>query len=759
MGVRHLCSWITRARASTTVSNRKFFFVILGLSYHPVFTFSRRISDMADLSKDPSGTPSHPQPKKSESITIEEQGQRREYTAITEGKATILFPGGGEVFYNPIQNFNRDLSVLAIKCFGKQWLEDKDKRRRKKKVKNVDKSDAPNTKAEVSQWKEEEGQAEGSNAPGSVTQKGPVDDGAMDVEPKEFAQSKQPSRDQSSCQNIPPFRILDALSATGLRALRYAHEIPFTTEITANDLSASAVDSIYRNIEYNRALNPSAMAKITATTENANTHMYISSYKYHVIDLDPYGTAAPFLDASLQAIVTRDSGTGSTSGGSGGLLCVTCTDAGVWAAAGYSEKCYALYGGHPLKGECSHEAGLRLILNSIAMTAAKYGLSIEPLLSLSIDFYARVFVQVKKSQLEVKNVASKSMLVYNCDSGCGAWKSVSLGQAKEIPTKNGNGTYKKYGLPQAPDFDGNCEHCGFRMHIAGPMWAGELHNPEFLNALLETLDEADPEVYTTLPRIRGMISTALNECTFMNTLPTPITKPEGVDIEGVSHVEETKEPRMKANVRSTPPYPPLENPYFFLIPTKLSKMLHTIAPPQAALRGALMELGYAVGRSHCKPNSIKTTAPYVVVWEVMRQFISKYSPIKESGIVSGSPGYRLLRGPPGGDGKTPKGWEEVAQQVGDIAFDEVLGKDEARVKGDVMKKEIRYQQNPTAHWGPMRAAKSSPHPPKVKVTVGNKRKGTERDAADDDVEKGGESCTEELPVVEEKKVKLDHTSA
>ena len=35
---------------------------------------------------------------------------------------------------------------------------------------------------------------------------------------------------------------------------------------------------------------------------------------YDVIDLDPYGSAAPFLDAAVQAIAD------------GGLLSVTCTD-------------------------------------------------------------------------------------------------------------------------------------------------------------------------------------------------------------------------------------------------------------------------------------------------------------------------------------------------------------------------------------------------------------------------------------------------
>ena len=31
------------------------------------------------------------------------------FTRVCEGKAAILFPESGEVFYNPVQVFNRDL--------------------------------------------------------------------------------------------------------------------------------------------------------------------------------------------------------------------------------------------------------------------------------------------------------------------------------------------------------------------------------------------------------------------------------------------------------------------------------------------------------------------------------------------------------------------------------------------------------------------------------------------------------------------------
>ena len=64
----------------------------------------------------------------------------KEYTTLKEGLAYILIPSesstvpqtapNGEndaqsVFYNPIQQFNRDLSVLAIKAYGEEVLERK----------------------------------------------------------------------------------------------------------------------------------------------------------------------------------------------------------------------------------------------------------------------------------------------------------------------------------------------------------------------------------------------------------------------------------------------------------------------------------------------------------------------------------------------------------------------------------------------------------------------------------------------------------
>ena len=38
-----------------------------------------------------------------------EESSSNDLVKITEGSATILFPNSNEVFYNPVQEFNRDL--------------------------------------------------------------------------------------------------------------------------------------------------------------------------------------------------------------------------------------------------------------------------------------------------------------------------------------------------------------------------------------------------------------------------------------------------------------------------------------------------------------------------------------------------------------------------------------------------------------------------------------------------------------------------
>ena len=714
-----------------------------------------------------------------------------EYEVVQEGLATILnlrrpvkSAGKGKdrdggapqqtVFYNPIQQFNRDLSVLAIRMFAEDLAEIRKARRerekqrnstsagkgKKRKRENADPVERRSVLGSRTSGQLEHGeniQEKGSDTLGKevsldvnfkgqdntsptvlsetippvVTEAHPIPESRE--KPPETPQGRrsldtkieEARNDKDMRPKIGTFRILDALSATGLRALRYAKEIPQVTSVTANDLSESATATIELNVRHNELV-----GKIHATTGNALTHMYRAATdghyrlpdgghgKYEVIDLDPYGTAAPFLDAAVQALVD------------GGLLCVTCTDSGVFASVGYAEKTYSQYGGLSVKGPQSHEAGLRLILHTIATSAARYGLAIEPLVSLSIDFYARVFVRIRKSPAEVKFLAGKTMLVYNCDSGCGAWTTQFLAQTKLKKDKK-DGHFYKFGPGQAPSASPNCEHCGFKTHLSGPMWGGPLHNPYFIQRILDGLPSLDTKTYPTIPRIEGMLSTALEE----TLLDAPSDEPSDVPIE-------TK-PETSIIACLDPALP---DPYpFFLIPSALAKVVHCSAPSQAAICGALIGLRYRVTRSHTKPGSIRTDAPWSVIWEVMREWVRQKAPVKEGAITKGTAGweimkhdrsrrrvqdlkeelktimdkaedlegakteieaalYRASKGPAKNEpGDTIPAHPEQSNggPVSElkVVFNEELGKDYSG------KRLVRYQLNPRPNWGPMSRAK------------------------------------------------------
>lgn len=416
--------------------------------------------------------------------------------AFRENSATIVMPSKEAAFLNPVQEFNRDLSTIAIISWSQMLDGEKrarfDARQRKQKGKRA-KTDEPEAKRVKTE----------------------------DAAPREYTPYK--------------FKILEALSATGLRSIRYAKEIPLLGTVLANDLAPTAVQALRRNLalnfppdrpidewaplaakdkeedaegqeqaqtappsDENLAIHPDC--KVQVNQGDAIALMYSHRdppLRFDVVDLDPYGTASPFLDAAVQSVTD------------GGLLCVTCTDLAVLAGHNYPEKCWSLYGGVSIKAEYSHEAALRLVLHAIASAAGKYGRYIQPMLSLSIDFYLRVFVRVWSRPETVKQNASQTGLVYTC-SRCSAFHIQRMGRATEsVSSKTGHANWK-FGSASGPPTDTHCAECGGTFHVGGPMWFGPLHDQTFCEELLGTLDSGKHSVHTE-PRIRGMVTTAMDE--------------------------------------------------------------------------------------------------------------------------------------------------------------------------------------------------------------------------------------------------------
>lgn len=367
-------------------------------------------------------------------------------------------------------------------------------------------------------------------------------------------------------------RILDALAATALRSIRYVKEIPGVREVVVNDLDEAAVQAAQRNIDFNQV----DASKIRVQQGDAIRAMHASNapqQRFDVIDLDPYGSAAPFLDAAVQSVED------------GGLLCVTCTDMGV-LSGGHPETCYAKYGSMPTKGKYLHEMALRIVMHALEAQANRYRRHIVPVLSLSIDFYVRLFVRVFTSPAEVKKACTKAAYVHQ-SLGCGSFFIQPVG-------KLSNNNYN----PCLTTGDGLCPQTGRRFKVGGPIWSAPIHDMKWVALLLDRVQHnSGPYPPTTKKRIHGMLTSVSEE------LP--------------------------------------DVPLFYTLPDMCST-LHCNSPRMVDIQAALVNAGYRVSQQHKEPQAVKTDAPDDVVWDVMRCWVKKHPVGDKRKTASTSPGQVIL---------------------------------------------------------------------------------------------------------------------
>lgn len=69
---------------------------------------------------------------------------------------------------------------------------------------------------------------------------------------------------------------------------------------------------------------------------------------------------------------------------------------------------------------------------------------------------------------------------------------------------NTNVLFKTHVGPPVPE---KCPECESPLHVAGPMWNGRIHDPQFVGRILEHLED-NGNNYGTSTRMRGMLSVA-----------------------------------------------------------------------------------------------------------------------------------------------------------------------------------------------------------------------------------------------------------
>lgn len=227
----------------------------------------------------------------------------------------------------------------------------------------------------------------------------------------------------------------EMLAATGARGLRLVGE----THALATLLLTEANPEAYRVLVRNGEGRPG----VTFADRDARTNPPGGPFGY--VDLDPYGSPAPFVRVALDAVRP------------GGLLAVTATDMMVLAGA-QPAACVRRYGARPVRGRLGPEGGLRILLAYLARSAAERGRSVRPVLAYVRDHHVRAYVEVRDGVVPapIDTIVSDS------------WTGPPLGDS---------GPW-------------------------GPLWLGPIHDPELAEGLEVPDTAAQPrEVGTFLARI------------------------------------------------------------------------------------------------------------------------------------------------------------------------------------------------------------------------------------------------------------------
>ena len=182
-----------------------------------------------------------------------------------------------------------------------------------------------------------------------------------------------------------------------------------------------------------------------------------------------------------------------------GLLCVTCTDLAVLAGS-YPEACYSKYQSVPIKGDACHEGALRIVLSFIDQVASRHKKYIKPLLSVQVDFYLRVFIQVFSKASESKLCATKQSYMFRCHNCFSFTESPVL---NHIVKGNSQKFQTNFLLPENVD----CSCCTGKMHLHGPLWNKSMHENSFIASVIDFCKKEDVKLGTK-DRIIGVLSVA-----------------------------------------------------------------------------------------------------------------------------------------------------------------------------------------------------------------------------------------------------------
>lgn len=238
-------------------------------------------------------------------------------------------------------------------------------------------------------------------------------------------------------------------------------------------------------------------------------------------------------------------------------------------------------------------------------------------------------------------------------------------------TKSGKGLKFAFGrLHPEIGRSGHCSSCDSAMHVplpfslwvfglflilisikmGGPLYIDRIHDRPFLQSLLKSVEGSH---YKTLTRINGMVTLAAEE---------------------------------------------LEKELFYYRPDAFSKIFKSNVIPLRFLASALHHLGYVYSLSHCSPGTIKTDAPMPILLRIHKAFHHHPELLKIKSYNETSCPVTVPEAE-----RDPLSYIHYEADTVDPATGEPWVNfrfHPASILPSSKIKLVRYQENPTSHWGP-----------------------------------------------------------
>ena len=215
---------------------------------------------------------------------------------------------------------------------------------------------------------------------------------------------------------------------------------------------------------------------LAVETVRSDANALLSSRRFGAVDLDPFGSPAPFTDAACRSAVR--------------YLFVTATDTAPLCGA-HLRAGMRRYFARPMNTEYHAEVGLRILLGFVARELVKYDRGLVPLCCFAREHFVRLHLGLAEGAAAGDATLARIGYVHQC---------------RRCP-----GRAEQPGLLPEPT---PCPACDGETSPIGPLWLGAVSDSAMVAAMRGAVAGATLAQGTALDRLLALLEAELPTSTF-----------------------------------------------------------------------------------------------------------------------------------------------------------------------------------------------------------------------------------------------------